>query len=42
VKGTGQLKIEEVAIMFKAIKGARYVGFSYSGEELNAPVVRGS
>ena len=41
MKGIGQRSIEEVAITFKATKGARYAPYSSTGEEKRAPVVRG-
>ena len=41
VKSIGQRRIEEVAIISKATKGARYAASSLTGEELSAHVVRG-
>jgi hypothetical protein len=40
VRGIGQQKIEEVAIISKDTKGARYVASSLSGRELDALVVK--
>jgi hypothetical protein len=41
VKSIGQRRIEEVAIISKATKGARYAAFLSTGGEIRAPVVRG-
>jgi hypothetical protein len=41
VKSIGQRSIEEVAIISKATKGARYAAYSSIGRGLGAPVVRG-
>jgi hypothetical protein len=41
VRSIGRRRIEEVAIISKATKGARYVEFSSIGMESNALVVRG-
>jgi hypothetical protein len=40
VRGIGLQKIEEVAIISKDTKGARYVASSLSGRELDALVVK--
>ena len=41
VRGIGRQKIEEVAIISKDTKGARYVASSLSGRESDALVVKG-
>jgi hypothetical protein len=41
VRGIGLQKIEEVAIISKDTKGARYVASSLSGRESDALVVKG-
>jgi hypothetical protein len=41
VRSIGRRRIEEVAIISKDTKGARYVEFSSIGKESNALVVRG-
>jgi hypothetical protein len=41
VKSIGQRRTEEVAITFKATKGARYAAYSSTGEEQSVLVVRG-
>jgi hypothetical protein len=41
VRCIGRGRIEEVVIMSKGIKGARYVVFSSTGKEPNVLVVRG-
>jgi hypothetical protein len=41
VRGIGRRKIEEVAIIPKDTKGARYVASSLNGRALDALVVKG-
>ncbi|HEX5975703.1 MAG TPA: hypothetical protein VFY68_00425 [Nitrososphaeraceae archaeon] len=41
MRSIGQRRTEEVAIISKGTKGARYAVSSSTGKELSAPAVRG-